>query len=232
MIAMQTSMAGLQQAIEKLTLDVGRMVENQPRTHQEALVGNQTAGNNQNLQQEVQQRLDNQQQMLQRNQDLHRRVQEIPPRTQEPTRLHQRIEDKGVQLPNPVQFHQHMPAYPPFRPMPPNLLGLVSDSSEDEDFVGLQPHYRARMMHPPQRNNPLFQQQIPFEQAQWYGNQDYFRDWQGQPNWRQENDFKMMKIDIPTYNNGKMNIEIFFDWVKSVEIFFDYMEPPKTRRFL
>lgn len=46
MIVMQTSMAGLQQVIEKLMLEVGRMVNNQPKTNQEAAAFNQENLNN------------------------------------------------------------------------------------------------------------------------------------------------------------------------------------------
>lgn len=38
-----------------------------------------------------------------------------------------------------------------------------------------------------------------------------------------------MNIDLPTYN-GRRNIELFLDSVKSVEIFFDYMGTPEDKK--
>uniref|UniRef100_A0A9I9DTG1 Uncharacterized protein n=1 Tax=Cucumis melo TaxID=3656 RepID=A0A9I9DTG1_CUCME len=61
------------------------MVQNQLRTHQEALAGNQPAENVQNLQQEAHQRPKNQQQILQENQDSHQSPENLPG-IQEPAR--------------------------------------------------------------------------------------------------------------------------------------------------
>lgn len=41
-------------------------------------------------------------------------------------------------------------------------------------------------------------------------------------------DYKM-KIGIPTFN-GKLDVEVFLDWIKDVANFFNYMDTPEEKK--